>query len=53
MKYQNNGIISSMVNIGVGLSINKKKPKLVTLTSMHYPSSTAKKSKMSTISQHE
>lgn len=53
LKYQNNGIISSMVNIGVGLSSNKKKPKLVTLTSMHYPSSTAKKSKMSTISQHE
>jgi hypothetical protein len=35
-----------MVNIGVGLSSNKKKPKLVTLTSSHHPSSTAKKTKM-------
>jgi hypothetical protein len=45
LKYQNSVVVSSMADIGVGLS-NKKKPKLVTLTSCHNPNnSTTKKYK--------
>lgn len=42
IKYQNSVVVTSMADIGVGLS-NKKKPKLVTLTSSHVPNSTSKK----------
>lgn len=42
MRYQNSLVVSSMANMGVGLSNSKKKPKLVTLTASHSKSSNKK-----------
>lgn len=61
MKSQNSLVVSSMANIGmgVGLSNQKKKPKLVTLSSYQngLTSSTTKKPKnyneLTSISQHD
>lgn len=42
IRYQNSLVVSSMANMGVGLSNSKKKPKLVTLTASHSKSSNKK-----------
>lgn len=57
LKSQNSVAMASMANMGVGLSSQKKKPKLVTLTSgQNQASSTTKKNKnyneLTSISQH-